>query len=155
MFRLFTFNLCNIYAKLLSLRFCMLLSNFSINFVLLNELFTNHIVILLVETFLVAYPPPLSGGLSNTIRHDAIFCLNIGSGDGVLTLGGTRDEIITKEHSIARGGLAAAAVKEEIGGLPTIGIGWQKSWGRRSTTVSRRSCAAEGESEGEPRLLIL
>jgi len=45
-------------------------------------------------------------GLSNTIGHCAVLSFSTGSGDCILTLGGPGDEIITEEHSVARGGLA-------------------------------------------------
>jgi len=44
--------------------------------------------------------------LSDTVGHGAILSLGTGSGDSILTLGGPRDEIVPKKHSIARGGLA-------------------------------------------------
>jgi hypothetical protein len=36
--------------------------------------------------------------------HGAIFSLDARSGDYVLTLGGSGDEVVAEEHSVARGG---------------------------------------------------
>jgi len=44
--------------------------------------------------------------LCNTISNCTVLCFGTGSGHGVLTLRGPGDEIVTKEHSIARGGIA-------------------------------------------------
>jgi hypothetical protein len=46
------------------------------------------------------------GGLGDTISHCVILSFSTGSGDGILTLGGSGDEVVTKKHSISRGGLA-------------------------------------------------
>ena len=42
----------------------------------------------------------------NSISHSVILSFSTRPRDGVLTLGGPGDEVITEEHSIARGGLA-------------------------------------------------
>jgi hypothetical protein len=41
----------------------------------------------------------------NSISHSAILSFSTKPRDGVLTLGGPGDEVVTKEHSIARGGI--------------------------------------------------
>jgi hypothetical protein len=48
-------------------------------------------------------PEPTS--FNHVVGHDAILSLSAQSGDDVLVLGGPGDELVTKEHSIAQGGL--------------------------------------------------
>jgi hypothetical protein len=43
---------------------------------------------------------------SHAVGHDVILSLGARAGDDVLVLGGPGDEVVTKEHSIARGGPA-------------------------------------------------
>jgi hypothetical protein len=45
-------------------------------------------------------------GLGDTISLCTVLSFNTGSGDGILTLGGPGDEVVTKIRSIARGGIA-------------------------------------------------
>ena len=52
--------------------------------------------------------------LSDTVGHGAILSLGTGSGDSILTLGGPRDEIVPKKHSIARGGLARVGTTSPV-----------------------------------------
>jgi hypothetical protein len=66
--------------------------------------------------------------LSNTISDGAVLGLSAGAGHGVLTLGGPGDQVVTKEHSIARGGLARIG----IASLVSIRINHQVILGRRS-----------------------
>jgi hypothetical protein len=49
-------------------------------------------------------PEPTS--FSHAIGHNMILSLGAQSGDDVLALGGPGDEVVTEEHSIARGGPA-------------------------------------------------
>jgi hypothetical protein len=42
---------------------------------------------------------------SHAVGHNVILSLSAQSGDDVLALGGPGDEVVTEEHSIARGGL--------------------------------------------------
>ena len=67
------------------------------------------------------------GSLSNTIGHGAILSFSTGTGDGVLTLGRPRDQVITKEHSIARGGLASIRTTSPV----SIRVDHQIIQGRR------------------------
>jgi len=67
------------------------------------------------------------GSLSNTIGHGAILSFITGTGDGVLTLGRPRDQVITKEHSIARGGLASIRTTSPV----SIRVDHQIIQGRR------------------------
>jgi hypothetical protein len=43
---------------------------------------------------------------NHVVGHNVILSLSAQSGDDVLALGGPGDEVVTEEHSIARGGLA-------------------------------------------------
>jgi hypothetical protein len=45
-----------------------------------------------------------SCGFGNCISHSAILSFSARPRDSVLTLGGPRDEVVTKERSIAQGG---------------------------------------------------
>jgi hypothetical protein len=42
--------------------------------------------------------------LNHVVGHDAILSLDARSGDDVLVLRGLRDEVVTEEHTVARGG---------------------------------------------------
>jgi len=53
-------------------------------------------------------------GLNNTVGHCAVLSFSTGSGGCILTLGGPGDEIITEEHSVARGGLARVRATSPI-----------------------------------------
>ena len=52
--------------------------------------------------------------LSNTIGDGAVLGLSAGAGHGVLTLRGPGDQVVTKEHSIARGGLPRVGTTSPI-----------------------------------------
>jgi hypothetical protein len=66
--------------------------------------------------------------LSNTISDGAVLGLSAGAGHGVLTLGRPGDQVVTKEHSIARGGLARIGTAS----LVSIRINHQVILGQRS-----------------------
>ena len=53
-------------------------------------------------------------GFGNSISHNAIFDLNTRPEDSVLRLGRPRDEVVTKECSIARGGPARIQASSPI-----------------------------------------
>jgi len=65
------------------------------------------------------------GSLGNTIGHGAVLSFSTGTGDGVR--GRPRDQVITKEHSIARGGLASIRATSSV----SIRVDHQIIQGRR------------------------
>jgi hypothetical protein len=52
---------------------------------------------------------------SDAVGHGAILSLGARAGDDVLVLGGPRDEVITEEHSLARGGPACIRATRPVG----------------------------------------
>jgi hypothetical protein len=66
--------------------------------------------------------------LSNAIGDGVVLGLRAGTGHGVLTLGGPGDQVVTKKHNIARGGLACIGTASPV----SIRINHQVILGRRS-----------------------
>jgi hypothetical protein len=57
-------------------------------------------------------PEPTS--FSHAVGHGVILSLGARSGDDVLALGGSGDELVTEEHSVARGGPACIRATHPI-----------------------------------------
>jgi hypothetical protein len=49
---------------------------------------------------------PEPTNFSHAVGHGTILSLGARSGDDILALGGTGDEVVAEEHSVARGGSA-------------------------------------------------
>ena len=64
------------------------------------------------------------GGPANTVCHDTVFGLGAGAGNCLLAFAGPGDEVVTKEDSVARGGLVRVGTTGPI----SVGVDSEGGW---------------------------